>query len=98
MAPPCGGRERAFLLRPRHASLPFTIWKVCRGRRARDGARHRMSAGRSDLIIVENLRKAFGSAEAIRGVGFVVPESALVVIIGPSGCGKSTLLRCLNGL
>ena len=57
-----------------------------------------MGSGQGELIEVEDLRKAFGSAEAIRGVSFAVPESALVVIIGPSGCGKSTLLRCLNGL
>jgi len=57
-----------------------------------------MRSGQSDLIQVDELRKAFGSAEAIRGVTLTVPESSLVVIIGPSGCGKSTLLRCLNGL
>jgi polar amino acid transport system ATP-binding protein len=51
-----------------------------------------------ELIAVEDLRKSFGHAEALRGVSFTVAESALVVIIGPSGCGKSTLLRCLNGL
>jgi len=51
-----------------------------------------------ELIAVEDLRKSFGQAEALRGVSFTVAESALVVIIGPSGCGKSTLLRCLNGL
>ncbi len=51
-----------------------------------------------DLITVEDLRKSFGRVEALRGISFSVPESALVVIIGPSGCGKSTLLRCLNGL
>ncbi|HKB08672.1 MAG TPA: amino acid ABC transporter ATP-binding protein [Candidatus Polarisedimenticolia bacterium] len=50
------------------------------------------------MIAVEDLRKSFGQAEALRGVSFTVAESALVVIIGPSGCGKSTLLRCLNGL
>jgi polar amino acid transport system ATP-binding protein len=57
-----------------------------------------MKSPARDLITVEDLRKSFGEAEALRGVGFSVPESALVVIIGPSGCGKSTLLRCLNGL
>jgi len=51
-----------------------------------------------ELITVEDLRKSFGHAEALRGVTFSVAESSLVVIIGPSGCGKSTLLRCLNGL
>jgi len=45
---------------------------------------------------VRGLRKSFGAAEALRGVGFSVPEAALVVIIGPSGCGKSTLLRSFN--
>ncbi len=57
-----------------------------------------MGAVGRDLIVVEDLRKSFGAAEAVKGVTFSVPESALVVIIGPSGCGKSTLLRCLNGL
>jgi len=51
-----------------------------------------------ELITVEDLRKSFGPAEALRGVSFSVDRSSLVVIIGPSGCGKSTLLRCLNGL
>jgi ABC-type polar amino acid transport system ATPase subunit len=51
-----------------------------------------------DLIVLEDVRKSFGEAHAVRGVTFSVPEGALAVIIGPSGCGKSTLLRCLNGL
>ncbi len=57
-----------------------------------------MGSPARELITVEDLRKSFGHAEALRGISFSVPESALVVIIGPSGCGKSTLLRCLNGL
>jgi polar amino acid transport system ATP-binding protein len=50
------------------------------------------------LISVEDLRKSYGGAPALRGVSFEVERSELTAIIGPSGCGKSTLLRCLNGL
>jgi ABC-type polar amino acid transport system ATPase subunit len=50
------------------------------------------------LISVDNLRKNYGQAEALRGISFEVEVSELTAIIGPSGCGKSTLLRCLNGL
>jgi polar amino acid transport system ATP-binding protein len=52
----------------------------------------------SPLISVEELRKNYGEAAALRGISFQVCESELTAIIGPSGCGKSTLLRCLNGL
>jgi polar amino acid transport system ATP-binding protein len=50
------------------------------------------------LISVDNLRKNYGAAVALRGISFDVEVSELTAIIGPSGCGKSTLLRCLNGL
>ncbi|HWQ34503.1 MAG TPA: amino acid ABC transporter ATP-binding protein [Blastocatellia bacterium] len=52
----------------------------------------------SVLISVEELKKSYGPASALRGISFEVEVSELTVIIGPSGCGKSTLLRCLNGL
>ncbi len=52
----------------------------------------------SALISVEDLRKSYGEASALRGISFEVGVSELTAIIGPSGCGKSTLLRCLNGL
>lgn len=52
----------------------------------------------STQISVDNLRKNYGAATALRGISFEVEVSELTAIIGPSGCGKSTLLRCLNGL
>jgi polar amino acid transport system ATP-binding protein len=51
-----------------------------------------------ELIAVDDLRKSFGDAAALRGISLSVNTSELTAIIGPSGCGKSTLLRCLNGL
>ncbi len=48
------------------------------------------------MLSVRNLRKSYGSVEAVRGVSLDVHAGEVVVIIGPSGCGKSTTLRCLN--
>ena len=48
------------------------------------------------LIRVENLKKAFGDNEVLRGISQNIRRGEKVVIIGPSGSGKSTFLRCLN--
>ena len=50
----------------------------------------------SDILIVERLRKAFGSDIVLEDISFRVPEHTATVFIGSSGSGKSTLLRCIN--
>jgi len=50
------------------------------------------------MIRIENLRKSFGTFEAVRGVTLDVPKGSFLVLVGPSGCGKSTMLRMLAGL
>lgn len=50
------------------------------------------------IIEVNNVRKAFGENEVLKGVSFNVERGDVVAIIGRSGSGKSTMLRCLNGL
>ena len=52
----------------------------------------------ASAISVQNIRKNFGTVEALRGVSLEVAEAEKVVIIGPSGSGKSVLIRCINGL
>jgi len=47
---------------------------------------------------VRDLRKKFGSFEALRGVGFRIPSGKTLVLLGPSGCGKTTTLRIIAGL
>lgn len=49
-------------------------------------------------VEIQNVRKAYGAHETIKGVSVEVPDGAFVVLVGPSGCGKSTLLRMLAGL
>ncbi len=49
-------------------------------------------------IEIEDLRKAFGPLEVLKGIDLVVDTREVVCVIGPSGSGKSTLLRCVNRL
>jgi branched-chain amino acid transport system ATP-binding protein len=51
-----------------------------------------------DLLVVDNLRTAYGSIEALRGVSFTVPKGEVVAILGANGAGKSTLLHTISGL
>ena len=50
------------------------------------------------MIVLQDVRKHYGSLEVIKGVSAEVARGEVVCIIGPSGSGKSTLLRCINGL
>ena len=50
----------------------------------------------SAILVVEKLRKAFGSEIVLEDISFRVPEHTATVFIGASGSGKSTLLRCIN--
>jgi phosphate transport system ATP-binding protein len=45
---------------------------------------------------IRDLRIAYGTHTALRGVSLDVPHHRIVAFIGPSGSGKSTLLRALN--
>lgn len=54
--------------------------------------------GEQVLIQVDNLHKAFGEHEVLKGISTTISKGEVVAIIGPSGCGKSTFLRSLNRL
>ena len=50
------------------------------------------------LIQVNELRKAYGKQEVLKGITTEIQTGEVVCVIGPSGSGKSTFLRCLNRL
>jgi len=50
------------------------------------------------IVAVRNLRKRYGSVEAVRGVSFEVEEGSIMGLLGPNGAGKTTVVECLLGL
>jgi ABC-2 type transport system ATP-binding protein len=48
-------------------------------------------------IVVDDLRKSYGSTHAVQGVSFSVEEGACVALLGPNGAGKTTTLEVLEG-
>ena len=49
-------------------------------------------------LAVRNLRKSYGSFEAVRGVGFEVQRGEIFGLLGPNGAGKTTTIEILIGL
>jgi polar amino acid transport system ATP-binding protein len=50
------------------------------------------------LVRINDLHKAFGDLQVLKGIELEVQKGEVVVILGPSGSGKSTMLRCINKL
>ncbi|MBT8409139.1 MAG: ATP-binding cassette domain-containing protein, partial [Alphaproteobacteria bacterium] len=50
------------------------------------------------MIELQDVSKAFGSKEILRGINLRVESGESMVIIGGSGTGKSVMLKCVLGL
>lgn len=50
------------------------------------------------LLEVDQLKKSFGSTEAVRGIQFGIDAGRCVALLGPNGAGKTTTLKMLAGL
>jgi sodium transport system ATP-binding protein len=50
------------------------------------------------MIEVNEVRKQFGTVQALGGVTFSARDGQITALLGPNGAGKTTLLRLLVGL
>jgi len=50
------------------------------------------------IVEVNNLKKLYGSLEAIKGINFTIEEGEIFGLIGPNGAGKTTTLRIVSTL
>lgn len=49
------------------------------------------------IIQVDNLKKSFGSEQALRGITFNVAQGQIFGLLGPSGSGKTTTIKIMTG-
>jgi len=50
------------------------------------------------MLLAQNVHKAFGKVQILKGIDLQVARGEVLCILGPSGSGKSTFLRCVNHL
>jgi ABC-2 type transport system ATP-binding protein len=50
------------------------------------------------MLVLDRIRRAFGSVVAVRDISFSVPTGAVFGLIGPNGAGKTTTMRMILGI
>ena len=51
-----------------------------------------------DVVVAEDVSKAFGDRLLFEGMSFRLPPGGIVGVIGPNGAGKTTLFRMITGV
>ena len=65
---------------------------------ANSEAAPRSAAPGAPIVVVRDLRKRYGTLQAVDGVSFEIGEGEVFGILGPNGAGKTTTLEMIEGM
>ena len=51
-----------------------------------------------NLVELKNIKKNYGSKEAVKALSFQIKENEVLGLLGPNGCGKTTTIGMMLGL
>ena len=52
----------------------------------------------AEVLRLDNVRKSFGSVEALKAASMTLREGEVVALLGDNGAGKSTLIKAISGV
>jgi len=50
-----------------------------------------------NLVELKNIKKNYGSKEAVKDLSFQIKENEVLGLLGPNGCGKTTTIGMMLG-
>jgi ABC-2 type transport system ATP-binding protein len=62
------------------------------------GAAQRRGPSGAPIVLARDLRKRYGTLQAVDGVSFEIAEGEVFGILGPNGAGKTTTLEMIEGM
>ncbi|MEO8252534.1 MAG: ATP-binding cassette domain-containing protein, partial [Chloroflexota bacterium] len=65
---------------------------------ASSAAAHRSGVSGAPIVVARDLRKRYGTLQAVDGISFEIAEGEVFGILGPNGAGKTTTLEMIEGM
>src|SRR5262245_19038901 len=83
-------------VRPRRCNNPMFRVIDARCITMANKSNSKAASSRTEILLVEDLRKSYGPRPALHGLSFSLKAGRVMGFLGPNGAGKTTAIRILT--